>query len=100
MNAKKLGLGALLAGVGVFAARAVGPKLHEQLPERVCGRQVLRRPRERGAAPVHRAQVRARGGPRPRASRVEPAANSEHGNRRHPGRGGAAGVGSPRNKHD
>ena len=29
MNAKKLGVGAGLAGVGVLAARSFGPKLHE-----------------------------------------------------------------------
>lgn len=29
MNAKKLGLGAGLAGAGVLAARSFGPKLHE-----------------------------------------------------------------------
>ena len=29
MNAKKLGIGAGLAGAGVLAARSFGPKLHE-----------------------------------------------------------------------
>ena len=35
MSAKKLAISAGLAGVGVFAARAVGPKLHEHC-QSVC----------------------------------------------------------------
>ena len=36
MNAKKLGIGAGLAGAGVVAARSFGPKLHEHC-QSMCG---------------------------------------------------------------
>lgn len=35
MNAKKLGIGAALAGAGVLAARSLAPKLHEHC-QRMC----------------------------------------------------------------
>ena len=38
MNAKKLGLGAALAGVGVFAARSLGPKLHQHCQSMCAGK--------------------------------------------------------------
>ena len=37
MNAKKLGLGVGFAAVGVFAARSLGPKLHEHC-QSMCAR--------------------------------------------------------------
>ena len=37
MNAKKLELGAGLAAVGVFAARSLGPKLHEHCQSMCAG---------------------------------------------------------------
>ena len=37
MNAKKLGLAAALAAVGVFAARSLGPKLHEHCQTMCAG---------------------------------------------------------------
>jgi hypothetical protein len=38
MNAKKLGLGVGLAGVGVFAAWSLGPKLHEHCQSMCAGK--------------------------------------------------------------
>ncbi len=38
MNAKKLGLGAGLAGIGMFAARSLGPKLHERCQSMCAGK--------------------------------------------------------------
>ena len=38
MNAKKLGLAAGLAAVGVFAARSLGPKLHEHCQSICAGK--------------------------------------------------------------
>ena len=39
MNAKKLGIGVGLAGAGIFAARSLGPRLHEHCRTRcACGR--------------------------------------------------------------
>ena len=38
MNAKKLGIGAGLAGVGMFAAHSLGPKLHEHCQSMCAGK--------------------------------------------------------------
>jgi len=38
MNAKKLGIGAGLAGVGMIAARSLGPKLHEHCQSMCAGK--------------------------------------------------------------
>jgi hypothetical protein len=37
MNAKKLAIGAGLTGAGVFAARSLGPKLHEHCQNMCAG---------------------------------------------------------------
>ena len=38
MNAKKLGLGAGLAAAGVFAARSLGPNLHQHCQSMCAGK--------------------------------------------------------------